>query len=152
MIAAYKKLFAAFLFLICSAYASAAEHGSAKDAENLVAKAVEHLKTQGREKAFTDFNDSKGAFIHRDLYIYVLDLDGFAYAHGSNKKLIGKDLKVLRDIDNKAFISDIISLAKTKGKGWVDYKWPNPSTKELESKSTYFEKHDNLIIACGIYK
>lgn len=152
MMSIYKNTLVTCFFLLWTVISHAADHGSAKDAEALVAKAVAHLKANGRDKAFTDFNDSKGEFVFRDLYIYVLDLDGFAYAHGSNKKLIGKDLKVLRDIDNKAFINDILNLAKTKGKGWVDYKWPNPGTKELESKSTYFEKYDNLVVACGIYK
>ena len=42
--------------------------------------------------------------------------------------------------------------AKTDGKGWVDYKWVNPVSKEIQAKSVYLEKSDDLIIASGFYK
>ena len=43
-------------------------------------------------------------------------------------------------------------MAKTKGSGWQDYKFVNPETKQIEPKSMYIEKYDNVIVACGIYK
>ncbi|HCE07957.1 MAG TPA: histidine kinase, partial [Oxalobacteraceae bacterium] len=39
-----------------------------------------------------------------------------------------------------------------KGKGWVDYKWPNPATKILEAKSSYVERYEDVYVGCGIYK
>lgn len=48
--------------------------------------------------------------------------------------------------------TSFIDVANSKGKGWVDYKWPNPTTKAVEAKSTYIEKTDDLVIGCGIYK
>lgn len=130
----------------------AAEHGTAQEAEAMVKKAIAYIKTKGSEKAYVEFNDTKGSFTDRDLYIFVIDMSGKDLAHGANIKLIGKDFRALRDVDNKAFIDEILSVAKSKGKGWVDYKWPNPSTKEIEMKSTYFEKAGEVVVACGIYK
>lgn len=48
---------------------------------------------------------------------------------------------------------EFIKTANSKtGKGWVDYKWPNPLSKALEAKSSYVEKAGEVIIGCGIYK
>ena len=41
---------------------------------------------------------------------------------------------------------------KGKGKGWVDYKYPNPTTNKNQQKSSFLEFYDGLIIGCGIYK
>jgi cytochrome c len=43
-------------------------------------------------------------------------------------------------------------VAKTKGTGWVDYKWVNPVSKKIEPKSTYIQKGDEYFLGCGIYK
>ena len=52
----------------------------------------------------------------------------------------------------KFFVQEGVQMAKTKGSGWVDYKWTNPTTKKVEAKSTYVKKVDELIFCCGIYK
>ncbi|MFZ6745736.1 cache domain-containing protein [Undibacterium sp. JH2W] len=130
----------------------AADHGTAQEAEAMVKKAMSFIKTKGSEAAYTEFNSVTGSFIDRDMYIFVLDLSGKTLAHGANAKLIGKNISTLRDIDNKAFIEELLATAKSKGKGWIDYKWPNPTTKTIELKSTYFEKSGDIVVGCGIYK
>lgn len=147
------KIFSLFFFsFILSTAATAAEHGTAQEAEAMVKKAIAYMKTNGQEKALAEFNNPKGSFVDRDLYVWVAENNGKAIAHGANQRLVGKDLRTLRDVDNKAFIEEIMTMANSKGKGWVDYKWPNPVTKAIEAKSTYFEKSGDLIFACGIYK
>ncbi|MFZ6680392.1 cache domain-containing protein [Undibacterium sp. Tian12W] len=140
-----------FSFFLSQA-AFAAEHGTAQEAEAMVKKATAYIKTKGNESAYTEFNSVTGSFVDRDLYIFVLDLNGKILAHGANAKLLGKNLSTLKDVDNKAFIEELLTIAKSKGKGWIDYKWPNPTTKAIELKSTYFEKSGDIIVACGIYK
>ncbi len=55
--------------------------------------------------------------------------------------------------DGRYLIKDILALGMSKeGKGWVDYKWPNPSTGTIDSKRTYVERVEDVIIGCGIYK
>lgn len=115
-------------------------------------KAVQLIKTEGKEKAFAAFCDPKGKFVDRDLYIFVYDMDGKCVAHGFNPKMIGKDLIEMKDTDGKYFVKERIEIAKTKGKGWQDYKFTDPITKKIEPKSAYIEKLENLIIGCGIYK
>jgi len=131
---------------------AAGDKGSANEAVALVKKAVDYMKANGKEKALAEFNNPKGQFIDRDLYIFVFDMNGKTLAHGTNPKLLDKNLIELKDADGKYFMKEFIEVANTKGKGWIDYKWTNPMTKALEPKSTYIEKAGDVIVGCGIYK
>lgn len=149
-----KKLLAGLLVmapLALSGMAAAAEKGTAAEAMAMAKKAVAYAKSNGKEKAFAEFNNPKGQFVDRDLYVMAYDMDGNNKAHGSNAKLIGKNLIDIKDADGKYIVKGLIETAK-KGGGWFDYKWPNPA-KVVESKSTYVEKiDDNTLVGVGIYK
>jgi cytochrome c len=132
--------------------AVAAEFGTKAEAEAMVKKAVAEIKANGQEKAFAEFNNPKGKFVDRDLYVTVYDMNGKCLAHGANQKMIGKDLIDLKDPDGKPFVRERTEIAKAKGSGWQDYKFNNPLTKKIEPKSQYFEKTGDIIVACGFYK
>ena len=129
-----------------------AQFGTAAEAEAMVKKAVALIKSDGKDKAFAEINNPKGKFIDRDLYIFVYDMTGKCVAHGFNQKMIGKELIEMTDPDGKFYVKERIEIAKTKGKGWQDYKFTNPLSKKLEQKRAYIEKVDDLIVGCGIYK
>jgi cytochrome c len=141
-----------FLVLMAGSVTLAAQFGTAAEAEALVKKAVQLIKTEGKEKAFVEINNPKGKFVDRDLYIFVYDMTGKCVAHGFNQKMIGKDLIEMKDKDGKYFVKERIEIAKTKGRGWQDYEFTDPITKKIEHKSAYIEKLDDLIVGCGIYK
>jgi signal transduction histidine kinase len=148
-----KAVFTTLVMLALSA--GAAEKGTADEAVAMVKKAGEFLKKNGKEKAFAEFNNPKGAFLHKDLYIFTFlaNGDGIEQANGANVKLVGKNVTEMKDADGKFLIKDILALGMGKeGKGWVDYKWPNPSTGTIDAKRTYVERVDDVIIGCGIYK
>ena len=65
--------------------------------------------------------------------------------------MIGKNMMEMRDADGRYIIKGLLD-ASAKGPGWFDYKWPNPVTKSVESKSSYVERLDDMIVGCGIYK
>ncbi|GJI90288.1 MULTISPECIES: cache domain-containing protein [Duganella] len=141
--------------LMFNAGAGAAEKGTADEAVAMVKKAGEFLKKNGKEKAFAEFNNPKGQFIHKDLYIFAFGAngDGVELANGANIKLVGKNVKEMKDADGKYLIKDILALGTAaEGKGWVDYKWPNPVTGQIDGKRTYVERVDDVIIGCGVYK
>ena len=142
----------AVFMLAASQVIYAAEFGTKDEAVALVKKAVAEIKANGQDKAFAEFNDPKGKYVDRDLYITVYDMNGKCLAHGANAKMIGKDLMDLKDPDGKPFVKERTELAKTKGSGWVDYKFTNPVTKKVEPKSQYFEKTGDIIVSCGFYK
>lgn len=138
------------LFLSHGSYAG--EQGTADEASAMVKTAQIFLKANGKQKLLEEASNPKGKFIDRDLYLSIYDTSGKVVAHGTNPKLIGKDVSELKDANDKYFIKEILSKAKTAGHGWVDYKWVNPVSKEIQAKSVYLEKADDLIIASGFYK
>lgn len=131
---------------------AAGDRGSADEAVALVKKAIAYIKDNGKEKGYAEISNAKGQFVDRDLYLFVFDLTGKNLAHGANPKLIEKNLIDLKDADGKAIIRSFLEVANSKGKGWIDYKWPSPVTKAVEPKSTYVEKIGDVVIGCGIYK
>ncbi|MBI5607162.1 MAG: cache domain-containing protein [Deltaproteobacteria bacterium] len=131
-------------------FASAA--GNADEAKTLVEKGIQFYKANGKDKALAEFSNPKGQFVKGELYIFIWDVNGTVLAHGTNQKLIGKDVSGLKDADGKLFVKDGLELAKSKGSGWVDYKWTNPVTKKMDDKTTFVKKVDDLIFCCGIYK
>lgn len=131
---------------------SAAEFGTAKEAESMVAKAVKHIKQDGAAKAYADFTGKKPGWADRDLYVVVYDLNGKVLAHGQNEKQVGKELIAMQDADGKEFVKERVDLAKSKGKFWHDYKFTDPVTKKILPKSMYCEKVDDTAVCAGIYK
>jgi signal transduction histidine kinase len=151
-----KKVFAAIwasIFLMSVGGVSlAADQGTPAEAEAMVKKAISYLKANGKDKAFAEVNNTKGQFNDRDLYVFVYDMNGKCLAHGFNSKMIGKDLREMKDADGKSYVKERIEIIKTKGKGWQDYKFTNPVSKKLENKTAYIEKGDDMIFGCGVYK
>jgi signal transduction histidine kinase len=128
--------------------------GTDKEAVAMVEKAIAHIKKAGREKAFADFNNKSGPFTDRDLYVVVYDMKGKVLSHGANDKMIGRDVLELRDTDGKYFVKERVEMM-SKGadaKGWQDYKFMNPVSKAIEPKQMYLQRHEDMIVGCGIYK
>ena len=149
----FTVLLCTVISILCFASVSiAAEFGTAAEAEAMVNKAVAFIKSQGKDKAFAEISNPKGKFIDRDLYIFVYDMKGTCVAHGFNQKMIGVDLIDMKDPDGKLYVRERVEIAKTKGKGWQDYKFTNPTSKKVENKRAYIEKIDDYIVGCGIYK
>lgn len=144
------------LLIGASAVAGAAdeERGTADEAVALVKKAIAYYKANGREKLAAEINNRTPQFREKDLYLFLSPVaSGALIAHGANAKMVGKSLGELKDVDGVAFVQKFRDVVNGKeGKGWVDYKWPNAKTGQIEQKSTYLERVDELYIACGIYK
>lgn len=148
----YMKALLAALALLLVNSASAAGAGTAAEATALVKSAIQYIKSNGREKAFAEFSNPAGKFRDRDLYILVFDMSGVAMAHGAQPRLIGKPVAMLKDSDGKLIFKAYVDEVNAKGSGWVDYRWPNPVSGNIEKKSTYVEKYESLIVGAGIYK
>jgi signal transduction histidine kinase len=149
----FKTLFiAATASLVMAGAAHAADQGTAAEAEAMAKKAVAYIKANGPEKAADEFTNGKG-FKDRDLYISYLDFNGKMLAHGSNPKLVGKDLIDLKDPEGKFMVRMAIEVAKTKGHGWTEnYKFKNPTTDKLQEKAMYVERVGDTYVGVGIYK
>lgn len=132
--------------------AQAADGGATKaEAEAMVKKGVAYVKANGTEKAYAEFDKKGGQFSDRDLYLVVYGLDGVVRAHGSNPKMIGKNLLELKDIDGKAFVKERVELGKSKPSFWQEYKFTNPENKKIEPKIMYCERLGESVVCGGIY-
>jgi signal transduction histidine kinase len=138
---------------LLAAPAFAADKGSSDEAVAMVKKAAAAIKADGKEKTYAAIADVSNKDYHdRDLYVFVYDMNGVAVAHGNNPKMVGKNLLDMKDGEGKSMIKEMVDTAKTKGKGWVSYKWPNPVTKTVDNKSAYVEKVDDVLVGSGVYK
>jgi len=84
----------------------------------------------------------------------VYDMKGKVLAHGANEKMINKDVIDLRDTDGKYFVRERVEMMSKapEAKGWQDYKFMNPVSKQIEPKSMFLQRYEDLIVGCGIYK
>lgn len=126
--------------------------GDAEVAIAMVEKGLAYMEKNGKDALIREINNKNPDFIQGDIYLYMRSMDGTTIAHPMNPKLIGKNLLVLPDADGKLFRKEIIELAASKGKGWVDYRFNNPVTKVIERKTTYLVRNGDVILECGIYK
>ncbi len=148
-----KVSFALFMILVLSTAVFAAEGGATKsDAEAMVKKGVAAIKSEGKEKAYEDISSKGGKYAFQDLYLVVYGLDGTVLAHGANKKMVGKNLLDLKDIDGKAFVKERVEMAKTQNSFWQKYKFTNPENKKIEPKLMYCEKLNDTVVCGGIYE
>jgi cytochrome c len=138
--------------------ATAGEFGTKAEAIAMVKRVQEQFKKDGPEATFQAVSDKSTIEYHdRDLYpfIYFRDGDkkGTCVAHGTRPALIGKNLMGLKDQDGKYLIRELADISNgPSGKGWVDYKWPNPISNKIEDKTSYVEKMGDYFVGVGVYR
>jgi len=136
--------------------ATFAQAPTSAQAVALVKQAVAYAKQNGAAKLIQETNQPNGKFhvaTGGELYIFIYDERGTVKAIGYNTAaLVGKNRIDLKDPDGVMIVKELITLAQTRGKGWVDYKYPNPSTGANEQKTSYMEFYEGMIIGSGVYK
>src|SRR5262249_33685628 len=135
----------------CAAIAS--EFGTKAEAVAMVKRVQEKFKADGADATFKAVMDKANAEFHdRDLYAFILDMNGVSVAAGGRPALVGKNLISIRDQDGKYLVREMIEIARTQGSGWIDYKWPNPLTHKIEGKSSYIERMGDYVVGVGVWK
>jgi signal transduction histidine kinase len=148
----FSRLAALFFALFLALPCFADDRATPEQAVAMVHLVMADMKSGGKDAVIAEINTLSNKYRDRDLYVTVMDMNGKELAHGSNKKMQGVDLSDLKDTDGKPYIKERIEIVKSKGKGWQDYKFVNPVTKQIEPKSMYFEKFEDVIVSCGVYK
>jgi cytochrome c len=122
-------------------------------AQTLIEKGLTYIKANGKEKAMTAFMDPKGGFIDGEFYIFATAFDGTCLAH-INTKMVNTNQIEMVDADGKVIMKEFLDVAKTQGKGWVNYRYSNPATKKIQEKTSYVANVEGLdmLIGCGFYK
>ncbi|MBS5837666.1 MULTISPECIES: methyl-accepting chemotaxis protein [Pseudomonas] len=88
-----------------------------------------------------------------DDYFWINDLRPYMVMHPTNPKLDGKDLSAIKDPDGFALFNEMATLAKTKGAGMVDYRWPKPGSEAPVQKTSYVQLFEpwGWVIGSGVY-
>ncbi len=86
-------------------------------------------------------------------YFWINDLTPVMIMHPANPKLDGQNLSAIRDPDGFAIFNEFVTLAKAKGVGMVDYRWPKPGAAEPVAKTSYIQLFEpwGWIIGSGVY-
>ncbi|MQT26948.1 HAMP domain-containing protein [Pseudomonas helleri] len=107
-------------------------------------------KTVAQQQALTVISQLR--YDHDD-YFWINDLRPFMVMHPTNPKLDGKDVSSIKDPDGVALFSEMAAVAKTKGQGVVDYRWPKPGAQEPVQKTSYVQLFEpwGWVIGSGIY-
>ena len=129
--------------------AAAAQRGTPKEAQALLDKAVKAVQAD-EAKALAAFNDPKGGYQDRDLYVFCSGPDGKTSAH-RDPKMLGGETAAIKTPDGRAVGKEIAELG-AKGGGTIEYPWMNPVTNKVETKTTFIKKVGNQVCGVGAYK
>lgn len=136
---------------LCSIFGTGTK-GSVDEAKVLVKKVVRFFKSHGMENTVAEIHNPNGRFRDRDLYIWAVDKYGRGAAHAwLGSEFIGVDFNDNTDAQGKKYLIEVLAISQEKGKGWVDYVYENPLTKENAPKKAYFEMQEGIIFVCGAY-
>jgi len=126
--------------------------GSADEAMALCEKAAQLIQAQGLQAAVQQFNDPKGEFLDRDLYIFGVDREGRYRIMGSAPSQVGTFLHDMPGIENGAqLVNDAWERAEA-GNGWINYNIVHAQSGEVRGKSSYIiQISKDLLIGCGVY-
>ena len=128
----------------------AGEKATPAEAQALLAKAVKAIETQGEAKALAAFNDSKGGFRDRELYVFCVGPDNKISA-SIDPKMIGVDETTVKDADGKEIGKEIAALG-AKGGGSLEYRWTNPVSGKVETKISFVKRAGAQTCGVGAYK
>lgn len=131
----------------------AGESATPQEVVQKVKEAVKLIQDKGQEAAFQVLSDKNSPFVWKNSYVVVSDMTGKMLVHPINAKLIGVNVKGLKDANGKLFQAEMDNLASTKGSGWVDFMWVKPGEKTPSPKVSYVMAvpGTNLVCNAGVY-
>ncbi len=131
----------------------AAESGATPlEARALLEKALAHYKSVGRKEAFADFTAKKRPFGERDLYVFCIDANKMMVANGGFPGIVGTSADTIIDVTGKGLGKAAWEAVSDKGEGVVRYRWVDPVTHNLETKTTFLAKTGDNVCGVGAYE
>jgi methyl-accepting chemotaxis protein len=95
----------------------------------------------------------RGLRYNQNDYFWINDLQPVLLMHPTNPKLEGQNLSGIRDPDGLALFNEMVNIAKSKGAGTLDYRWPKPGATAPVQKTSYVQLFEpwGWIIGSGVY-
>jgi uncharacterized protein len=132
---------------------SASLFGTRDEAVAMVHRVQDMYKKLGPEATFQAIRRKAAGTIDRDLYAYIIDLNGLVVANGAIPTMTpGTNLINYRDENGKYVMREELEVCKGPQRGWVDFRWLSPATQTVEDKSAYLERMGDYCVGVGIYK
>ena len=138
-------------WLIAGALAVHAQ-GTPAEAKALAERAAVHMREVGATQVVADFNDPKGTYHDRNLFVVTYDPQRRVVSSLGVPAYLGRDATRFVDADGTEFGKAIIATAESAGTGWVDYRMTNPATMKVELKRSYVIKVGGYILFVGSYQ
>ncbi len=148
-----RLLAAGFMCLAATAAVADDKKATPDEVAALTLKASDLVATKGIDEARTAFNQ-EGEYKHGDIYINVIDSKGAWVIYPPKPEGVGKVIINLQDADGKFLVQDILKTASGSGEGWVEYRWINPVSHQIQPKQSYVKKvaGTDYVVYVGIYK
>lgn len=105
-----------------------------------VDRAVELLKSQGKEVAFAHFRDRASRFFFCDTYIYVFNNKGRCLVDPAFPTLEMRDLTHFKDALGHQVVSEMLDRLQNRDTTWVQYMLPRPGATMPSRKLAYLRK------------
>jgi cytochrome c len=135
-----------------AAYPLTAAAATPEQAQALSERAAAYLGEVGVEKAFSAFTNKDGGFVDGELYVFCYNHYGVVMANGGSPSLVGRNLMHMKDTDGAEPTALGINMGFENGRGWINFKWPNPETKRIERKSAYVIRTADIVCGVGYYE
>ena len=152
-----KKYFTIALSLMVGLLAvNAWAEGSATKDECVIKchEAAAIINSRGLDAAIKEISNPKGAFVWKDSYVFLMNLDGKMLAHPFQPELTQQDhVLLITDPTDKALFVHFVNLARKVGQGWVEYMWPKPGKRTPSKKLSYIYRvpKQDLFVGAGVY-
>ncbi|MDD5335632.1 MAG: methyl-accepting chemotaxis protein [Rhodoferax sp.] len=128
------------------------QQGSAEEAIALVQRCVAQRRRSASVSAFLrDITHPSQGFHDRDMYVFVLNAGGTYLAFGGNPGKVGTRVQDIAGVDGDGLLAAIAAQAEREP-GWVEYDITNPTTGRVQTKMSFVQKLDDMLIGCGVYK
>jgi methyl-accepting chemotaxis protein len=127
------------------------QQGTAEEAMALVARALEHRQSIGRERFAQSLTAPQSGFHDRDMYVFALDGQGVYRAFGGKPEKVGSRVQDIAGVNGQDLLDSIVAQAEQEH-GWVEYDIVNPQSGQVQTKMSYVTKVDDLYVGCGVYK
>src|SRR5687767_7328733 len=105
-----KALATAVAGVFLSVAAGAADKGTPEEGKAMLDRAIAAVRAD-EAQALAAFNEPKGGYVDRDLYVFCFDKDGKMTASGANPSRVGTDAATLKGPDGRAVGAEMLALA-----------------------------------------
>jgi cytochrome c len=112
------------------------------------------INVKGLAAAAKEIGEPKGAFVWKDSYVFMMNLDGKMLAHPMQPELTQlPHCLLITDPTDKAIFVNFVNTARNVGQGWVEYMWPRPGQKTPSKKITYIYRvpGKDVFVGAGVY-